>query len=76
MAASVSMRLDVDNTATRLGLVLILTFLHSVLRFSIVRLMLNMHPAWHWGYELLRAALNTFVALLFFLVLDMFRERN
>jgi rod shape-determining protein MreD len=76
MAASVSMRLDVDNPGTRLLLVLILTFVHNVLRFFIFRLMLDMHPVWQWGNELLRAALNTFVALLFFLVLDLFRQRN
>jgi hypothetical protein len=70
------MRLDVDNPGTRLLLVLIFTFVHTVLRFFIFRIMLNMHPVWHWGNELLRAALNTFVALLFFLLLDLFRQRN
>jgi rod shape-determining protein MreD len=76
MAASVSMRLDVDNPGTRLLIVLVLTFVHSVLHFCIFRFLLNMHPGWHWGYECLRSALNTFVALLFFLVLDLFRRQN
>jgi len=76
MAASVSMRLDVDNPGTRMLLVLVFTFVNSVFRFIIVRLMLNMHPGWHWGYELLRALLNTLVALLLFSLLDLFRERR
>jgi hypothetical protein len=70
------MRLDVDNPGTRLLIVLVLTFVHSVLHFCIFRFLLNMHPGWHWGYECLRSALNTFVALLFFLVLDLFRRQN
>jgi rod shape-determining protein MreD len=76
LAASVSNRLDVENTGARLVLVLVLTMLHSVLHLVIVRLMLDLHPGWHWGYEFLRAALNTFVSLIFFKLLDLFRRQN
>lgn len=76
MAASVSMRIDVDAAGSRLVLVLLLTFVHSVLHFAIARVLLNMHPAWHWGYEAARAGLNTFLALLFFMLLDLFRRSN
>jgi rod shape-determining protein MreD len=76
LAASVSTRLDVDNQAARLLIVLVLTMVHSLLHLVIVRLMLNLHPGWHWGYEFLRAALNTLVSLIFFRLLDLFRQQN
>jgi rod shape-determining protein MreD len=76
MAASVSMRLDVDNQGTRLLLVLVLTFVNSVLHLCIMQWLLNVHLGWHWGYETLRALLNTAVALLIFMLLDVFRRSN
>jgi len=71
MAASVSMRLDVDNQGTRLLLVIILSFINSVLRW-----LLNVHQDWRWGMEALRPLLNTAIALPIFALLDMFRQRS
>jgi rod shape-determining protein MreD len=76
MAASVSMRLDVDNQGTRLLLVLTLSFINSVLHLCVMRWLLNVHQDWSWGMEVLRAVLNTAVALPIFVLLDMFRQRS
>ncbi len=74
-AGSVSVRLDVDNPGTRLLINLIFTLVNSVMLYTVLRFLMNQAPGWHWGYELLRAVLNTLVAMLVFLLLDLFRRR-
>ncbi len=69
-AASIGVRVDVDNLATRLLLNFGFTFLQSFLYFMIVRSLLGMEAHWLWMHELLRAVANTLVAIVIFYLLD------
>jgi rod shape-determining protein MreD len=70
-AASLGSRIDVENTATRAVLTCGFCLLQSVLLYLIERHLLGIR-SFHvlWLHELLRAALNTAVAVPIFLLLD------
>jgi rod shape-determining protein MreD len=70
-AASLGSQIDVENNATRALLTFGFSFLQSVLLYLIERRLLGIRT-FHllWLHELLRAAVNTVVALPVFLALD------
>jgi rod shape-determining protein MreD len=70
-AASLGSRIDVDNSATRAVLTFGFSLLQSVLLYLIEHRLLGIR-GFHlmWLHELLRAAVNTLVAVPVFLLLD------
>jgi rod shape-determining protein MreD len=76
-AASLGSRIDVDNTATRAILMFGFSLLQSALLYLIERRLLGIR-GFHllWLHELLRAAVNTLVAIPTFLLLDRTRRRE
>jgi len=70
-AASLGSRIDVENNATRALLTFGFSLLQSALLYLIERRLLGFQ-AFHllWLHELLRAAVNTLVAIPVFLLLD------
>ncbi len=76
LAASVGARIDVDNPGTRILMMFFFALLDSLLRFLIVRLLLNLPMEWFLGHELLRAAINALVAVILFTFLDRLRQRE
>ena len=77
VAASLGSRIDVDNTATRAILMFAFSLLHSALLYLIERRLLGIRGFQIlWLHELLRAALNTLIAIPIFLLLDRTRRRE
>lgn len=74
-AASISMRVDVENMGARLLLVFVFTLVHDAAVYSIERFLLNMAHSFLPVHELIRAVLNSVVALAVFALLDLFRRR-
>jgi rod shape-determining protein MreD len=70
-AASLGSRIDVENTGTRAILTFGFSFVHSILIYLIERRLLGIR-AFHlmWLHELLRALVNTVLAVPIFLLLD------
>ena len=76
LAASIGVRVDVENPATRLLLNFGFTLLHGFLYYTIMRRLLGMEAGWVWTHELLRAVVNTLVAIPVFLLLDYTKSRD
>jgi rod shape-determining protein MreD len=75
-AASLGSQIDVENAATRALMTFAFSLLQSVLLYLIERRLLGIR-AFHvmWLHELLRAAVNTVVALPIFFALDRWKKR-
>jgi rod shape-determining protein MreD len=74
-AASIGLKIDVDNVVTRLGMNFGFCLLQSVLLFIIHRFLLGQSSySLLWLHELIRAAVNAAVALPMFLLLDRTRR--
>jgi rod shape-determining protein MreD len=71
IAASIGIQIDVENLTTRLLINFGFSILNSVLLFLIQHRLLG-SPGLHimWAHELLRATMNTVVAIPIFLLLD------
>jgi rod shape-determining protein MreD len=76
-AASLGSRIDVENTGTRAILTFGFSLLQSVLLYLIERRLLGIR-AFHllWLHELLRALVNTLVAVPIYLLLDRFKRQD
>ena len=75
-AASLGSRIDVDNTATRAVLTFGFSLLQSVLLYLIERRLLGIRFSVLWLHELLRAVVNTIVAIPVFLLLDRAKRQD
>jgi rod shape-determining protein MreD len=76
-AASIGIQVDVENIVTRLVMNFVLCLIQSVLLFLIDRFLegfSNVHLL--WLHELVKAAVNTAVAIPIFLLLDNFKRRD
>jgi rod shape-determining protein MreD len=76
-AASIGIQVDVENIITRVVMNFVLCLLQSVLLFLIDHFlegMRNVHLL--WLHELVKAAVNTAVAIPIFLLLDNFKRRD
>ena len=76
-ASSIGLQMDVENLVLRVLMIFGFSLLQSVLLFLIDRSMLGnvaAHPL--WLHELIRAALNTAVAIPLFFLLDRFKHRE
>lgn len=76
-AASLGSRIDVDVAATRAILTFIFSLLHSALLYLIERRLLGIH-GFHvlWLHELIRALVNTAVAIPLFALLDRWKQQD
>ncbi len=71
IAASIGVQVDVEAWTTRVLMNFLFSLGHSLLLFLIVKRLLGLsHEQLLWPYELLRAGVNTVVAMPIFLLLD------
>lgn len=70
LAASVGVRIEVDNLIIRLLLNFVLSLLSSAIYLFVTRFLLGLAPEWSWVTELLRAVGNSVIALVLFPALD------
>lgn len=76
MAASIGVRIDVDNPGTRLIMNFLFILLGSVLHVLILSRLLGTHEAWSWMHELIRATVNALIGVILFALLDRLRRRE
>ena len=70
LAASVGVRIDVENHTIRLILNFLLSLLSSVMFVFIYRVLLGLDLEWQWFTELFRAIGNSLIAMVLFPLLD------
>ena len=76
LAASVGIRIDVENNAIRVMLNFVLSLLCSAIYLFIYHVLLGMNLDWSWLTELLKAVGNSIIALILFPLLDRFQIRD
>jgi rod shape-determining protein MreD len=75
-AASVSLKIDADNTAIRLALSFFFFVFHQFFVWVLTRALLGQPLGFAIGETLVFALLNAFVAVPLFQILDRLKERN
>ena len=70
IAASVGVRIDVENHTIRLVLNFLLSLLSSAIFVFIYRVLLGLELEWQWFTELFRAIGNSIIAMVLFPLLD------
>jgi rod shape-determining protein MreD len=76
LAASIGMKIDVDNPITRTLMIFTFTVMDRFLYLIIVRHLIAEPLAWSWLHQLLRAAVNVILGVVLFAVLDRTRLRD
>jgi rod shape-determining protein MreD len=76
LAASVGIRIEVENQIIRLLLNFGLSMLSSVIYFFTYRFLLGLTLEWSWLFELFRAIGNSLIAIVLFPLLDRFQIRD
>ncbi|MHB8303109.1 MAG: rod shape-determining protein MreD [Acidobacteriaceae bacterium] len=76
IAASIGVRIDVDNPGTRLIMNFVFMLLASLLHLLILRRLLGMHTEWLWLHEFIRAIVNALIGVILFALLDRLRHRE
>jgi rod shape-determining protein MreD len=76
LAASVGVRIDVENHTIRTVLTILLSLLSSAIYVFIFRIMLGLALEWSWFNELARAAGNALIVMVLFPLLDRFKIRD
>jgi rod shape-determining protein MreD len=76
LAASLGVRIDTESVGTRLFLTYIFVLLHDAIDWILMRHLLTEPIAWGWLHRLLRAAINTLVAIILFAALDRLKSRE
>jgi rod shape-determining protein MreD len=76
LAASVGIRIEVENHIVRLLLNFALSLLSSVIYYLTYRGLLGLTLEWSWLTELMRAVGNSLIAVVLFPVLDRFQVRE
>jgi rod shape-determining protein MreD len=76
LAASVGIRIDVQNSVIRLLLNFALSLLCSAIYLFIYRVLLGMDFDWNWIRMLIEAVGNSVIALFLFPLLDRFQVRD
>ena len=76
MAASVGIRIDVENKIIRVGLIFLLSLLSSALYIFVNRFLLDLALETDWFAELYKALGNSAIALVVFPFLDRFQLRD
>jgi rod shape-determining protein MreD len=76
LAASVGVRIAVENHAIRLLLNFLLSLLSSALVVLVYRVLLGLDLHWQWTTELFRAIGNSVIAMVLFPLLDRLQSRD
>jgi rod shape-determining protein MreD len=76
LAASVGIRIDVENVTIRLMLNFLLSLLCSGIYVFIYRVLLGLDLEWSWFTELFKAVGNALIALVLFPLLDRLQIRD
>lgn len=76
LAASVGVRIDVQNSTIRLLLNFVLSLLCSAIVVFIHRVLLGLELHWNWLAMLFEAIGNSIIALILFPLLDRFQTRD
>ncbi len=76
LAASVGVRIEVENQIVRLLLNFLLSLLSSAIYLFVSRFLLGLALEWSWLAELLRAVGNSLIALVLFPLLDRLQIRE
>jgi rod shape-determining protein MreD len=76
LAASVGIRIDVQNTIIRLALNFVLSVVCSAIDVFINRVLLGIELEWNWLNMLFQAIGNSVIALIVFPLLDRFQVRD
>jgi rod shape-determining protein MreD len=76
LAASVGIRIDVQNHTIRLLLNFVLTLLSGAICVFIYRVLLGQKLDWNWFHELLKAVSNSLIALVLYPVLDRLQSKD
>ena len=75
-AASIGVRLDVENSGTRFLLNFGFTLLASLIYIVIARVLIGTESAIIWSHELIKALANALLAVPLFLLMDFTKRRN
>lgn len=75
LAASIGLRIDVDNPVTRMLMIFFFTLLDGFLYLVIVRHLIAEPLAWSWVHQVIRAGVNVALGLVLFVALDRTRLR-
>jgi rod shape-determining protein MreD len=70
LAASVGIRIDVENFTIRLLFVFMLSLVASVVYVFVYRVLLGLDLEWNWYTELFKAVGNSLIAMVLFPLLD------
>ncbi len=76
LAASVGVRIDVENYTIRLLLTFLLSLMSSAIFVFIYRILLGLTLDWSWIGELLKALGNSVIALMAFPLLDRLKVKD
>lgn len=76
LAASVGIRIDVENRTIRLMLNFLLSLLSSAIYLFIYRILLGLSLDWDWLAELFKAIGNSLIAMIVFPLLDRLQLRD
>jgi rod shape-determining protein MreD len=76
LAASVGVRIDVENVTIRVLLNFVLSLLSSALYYFVRRVLLGVELEWSWLLQLYIAIGNSIIALVLFPLLDRFQMRD
>lgn len=76
LAASVGIRIDVDNPAIRVMLTFALSLLSSAIFLFVARFLLGLEFDWRWFLEVITAVDNAILALVLFPALDRLQARE
>jgi rod shape-determining protein MreD len=76
LAGSVGVRIDVENRTIRLMLTFLLSLLASVIYLFVYRVLLGLELEWSWLVEVIKAVVNTGIALVLFHLLDRLQIRD
>jgi rod shape-determining protein MreD len=76
LAASVGVRIDVENHTIRLALIFLLSLLSSAIYLFVFRFLLGLELEWSWLSELFKAIGNSLIAMIFFPLLDRMQIRD
>lgn len=76
LAASLGVRIDTESLGTRLVLTFVFVLLNDAIDWVLMRHLLAEPIPWGWLHQLLRATINTLVAIILFALLDRLKSRE
>jgi rod shape-determining protein MreD len=76
LAASVGIRIDVENHTIRLALNFLLSLLSSAIYVFVYRMLLGLNLKWSWIVEIIKAVDNSLIAMVVFPLLDRLQIRE